>query len=459
MNRKPEFNVTRRKTVANGWIAAVAAVVLGAPAVASAQPGSGATPITLADAIRDSIAHSTQIKEAQANYLVARARTGQNASRQLPQLGFSVNASQFDDRTTVTLPGSTTPFELAPNNQEALTIAITQDLDVSGQLGLIVSQARLNARSAEYEVQAVSADQKLATTLAYYAVLRAEQNVLVAQADLEAYKQQQTTTTRLYTGGVGQRIDVYRADSQVAEAESEVVRRQNELNSARSTLNDTLGRPLDQPLKLVDPTLSGQVDLGDGATESTRPQLIAKALTRRPEALEATVEVLAANKGIQVAQRSSSPGLSLSLSGTHNPTTSFEAPREDVGTLTLSLSIPIFDGGFAREKVNEARSLVNSAKAREDRIRRDIALQVQNAALDVETARKREIAARAELEAAIAARKLAQQRFESQVGLYIEVTDAQSALTAAQAAKVQATYDLLTARAQLAHALNDPLDK
>jgi outer membrane protein len=149
----------------------------------------------------------------------------------------------------------------------------------------------------------------------------------------------------------------------------------------------------------------------------------------------------------------------LSLSGTHNPTTSFEAPREDVGTLTLSLSIPIFDGGFAREKVNEARSLVNSAKAREDRIRRDIALQVQNAALDVETARKREIAARAELEAAIAARKLAQQRFESQVGLYIEVTDAQSALTAAQAAKVQATYDLLTARAQLAHALNDPLDK
>jgi outer membrane protein TolC len=45
------------------------------------------------------------------------------------------------------------------------------------------------------------------------------------------------------------------------------------------------------------------------------------------------------------------------------------------------------------------------------------------------------------------------------VGLYIEVTDAQSALTAAQAAKVQATYDLLTARAQLAHALNDPLDK
>ena len=86
-------------------------------------------------------------------------------------------------------------------------------------------------------------------------------------------------------------------------------------------------------------------------------------------------------------------------------------------------------------------------------------MQVQNAALDVETARKREIAARAELEAAIAARKLAQQRFESQVGLYIEVTDAQSALTAAQAAKVQATYDLLTARAQLAHALNDPLDK
>ncbi len=61
------------------------------------------------------------------------------------------------------------------------------------------------------------------------------------------------------------------------------------------------------------------------------------------------------------------------------------------------------------------------------------------------------------LTAATAARKLAQQRFESQVGLYIEVTDAQSELTAAQAAQVEATYDLLTAKARLARSLSRPL--
>lgn len=432
--------------------------MVAASSMAAGQSGTSTESLTLDGAIKASIVHSTQIEQARSAYLAARARTGQTASQKLPQVGLSAYATQFDDRTTVTLPGSTAPFELAPNNQEALVLAITQDLDVSGRLGLMVSRDMLNAKTAQFDLQATVSDQALATTEAYYAVLRARQNLQVAQASLDAYRQQQATTKRLYEGGVGQRIDVYRADSQVAEAESEVVRRINELNSASSTLNDLIGLPLDQQLTLEDPTTTANPGKPT-VREPDRAELIARSLLRRPEALEATVEVLAAKKGIQVARTTSAPTMFVSLTGTRNPSTSFETPRQDVAALTLGVSFSLFDGGLAREKVAEARTYVTLAVAREDRIRRDIALQVQNAAFDVETARKREAAALVGLDAAIAARKLAQQRFESQVGLYIEVTDAQSALTAAHAAKVQATYDLLTARAQLAHAVNDPLDK
>ncbi len=277
----------------------------------------------------------------------------------------------------------------------------------------------------------------------------------MAEAALTAYREQQATTTRLYKGGVGQRIDVDRADSQVAEAQSEVVRRGNELASARSSLNDLVGMPLDAVEGLADPSLSDGSSHPSTTEAASRADLIAKALQQRPEALEATVEVSAAKKGIAVARTTSAPAMYVSLTGSRYPTTSFESPRQNVAALTLSLSVPIFDGGLARAKVAEAKDLVASAEARQDRVRRDIALQVQNAALDVETARQRLTAAIAGLQSATAARKLAQQRYESQVGLYIEVTDAESALTAAQAAKVEATYDLLTAQAQLAHAIHD----
>jgi outer membrane protein TolC len=315
---------------------------------------------------------------------------------------------------------------------------------------MIAAQAKLSALAASYRLRSVTEDQDLTTTTAYYAVLRSEQNVGVAEASLKAYREQSTIADRLYKGGVGQKIDTLRAESQVAQAERELVRRQNERDSARSTLNDLLNRPLDAPVTLVDPATS--VMIKDEPAD--RPKLIAEAIGRRPEALAASIEVLAAQKGVSIAKTGNSLGAFVSLSGTRYPTTSFALPRQEVGALTFGVSIPIFDGGLTRERMNEAKAGVEGAKARQEQTRRGIALQVQNAALDVETERKRLDAASVALTAATAARKLAQQRFESQVGLYSEVTDAQSELTAAQAAQVEATYDLLTAKARLARALS-----
>jgi len=169
--------------------------------------------------------------------------------------------------------------------------------------------------------------------------------------------------------------------------------------------------------------------------------------------------VRAAEKGIKLARAPYEPRFSIGLAGNYYPTTSFQYVRHSTAALTIGVTIPLFDGGQARERVREARAVVESAKAREDRVRRDVALQAQNASLDVETARKRLDASNAAVAAALAARDLAQQRYENQVGLYLEVTDAQAALTQAQAAQVDAVYDLLTAQARLDRATGESLVK
>jgi outer membrane protein len=412
------------------------------------------TPVlSLDEAIHAAEMNSDSVKIARSDYDAARARTDENQARRRFQVGFQASASQFDDRTTVSFPGSNKPFQLAPNNQEQLELVISQDLDVSGQLGMSASQTKLQAMAAEYRLKSATEDQDLTTTVAYYAVLRAEQNIRVAQASLDAYREQSKIADRLYDGGVGQKIDTLRAESQVAEAERELVLRQNEYAAARSALNDQVRRPLDAPMTLVQPAEDRDPN---GETED-RAALIAQALDRRPEALGAKMSLLAAKKGVRIAQTGNAPSVIVSLSGSRYPTTSFSLPRQNVAALTLGVSLPVFDGGLTRARVHEARAGVDSASASQEQTLRDIALQVQNAALDVQSERKRLDAARVALTAATAARKLAQQRFESQVGLYSEVTDAQSELTAAQAAQVDATYDLLTARARLSRALSRPL--
>src|SRR5471030_1822725 len=196
--------------------------------------------LTLDQAIHQAEQASTTVRAAQSDLDAARAVAGLGQSRRRPQVGFQASATRFDDRTTITFPGGTTPFELEPDNQEQLSLVVSQDLDLSGQLGMIVSQAKLSALAASYRLRAVAEDQDLTTTIAYYAVLRGGQNVRVATASLGDYREQATIADRLYKGGVGQKIDTLRAESQVAQAERELVRRQNELDSARSAINSQL---------------------------------------------------------------------------------------------------------------------------------------------------------------------------------------------------------------------------
>jgi len=437
----------RLMTITNLFLAKATALAFASMQGAALQCGPG-VPLTLDDVLRETRAHSAEVVTAQSQLKVAKARVGQQNARRLPQIGVGGTATRFDDASNLNFGGQ--KIEVVPDHLETLSLQLDQVLDFSNQVGSAVAQAKLLALASEYDLAAIEADATLAGTVGYYDVLRAEQSVRVAQASLKAYQEQFKTNTRLFEGGVGQKIDVLRAQSQVADAERELVRQQNALSSARSHLNDLIGRPLDTPSTVLEDPSSPAVP----ATEE-RSELIRKALDRRSEILASATEVRAAEKGIKLARASYEPRFSVGLAGNYYPTTSFQYVRHSTAALTIGLSIPLYDGGLAQERTREARAVVESAKAREDRVRRDVALQTQNAALDVETARKRLDASNAAVTAALAARDLAQQRYENQVGLYLEVTDAQAALTLAQAAQVDAVYDLLTARARLNRALGD----
>jgi outer membrane protein TolC len=139
----------------------------------------GATPLSLPDAIQLAYAHSNAVQIAQSSLDGAKSRLGQQSSRSVPHLGINGSATRFDDKTAVNLPGLGS-FEVLPDHQEQLGVELAQDLDVAGQIGAGIAQARLLVLSAKYTVDAVKQDQALTTTTTFYSALRAKQAVAVA---------------------------------------------------------------------------------------------------------------------------------------------------------------------------------------------------------------------------------------------------------------------------------------
>ncbi len=427
--------------------------------------------------VRAALANSTALRNALRQVAIDERRAGAASAQGRPAITGSARATRFDQATTVAFSPDSPPVEVLPDHMEELVLGVTQRLDLTGQIRAATSEARLQALADRFRADAIAQSEALRARVAYYDLLRAEHQVQVAEANLRAARAQSATARRLYEAQVGQKLDLLRAVTQEAQAEQEVARARNDRDNARSAFNDLVGRPLATPVRLADvPGVSVGTDLPANALENApvgaaslpftpfTPPIadveridldrdIREAQSRRAEALRSEVLVRVAETGVKIARGGQEPEVSVSATGSYFPTTSLQAPRQRTAGISAALTIPLYDGGATRERVAEARLRTESARADHDRVRDDIALEVRQAHRNLLTAARQIAAANTALEQATAARQLAQIRYEGQVGLFLEVTDAQAALVRAESDQVNAVYAYLIARARYESAL------
>ena len=296
----------------------------------------------------------------------------------------------------------------------------------------------------------------------YFNDLRAQHQVQVDQSALTDAQTQLKTAQTQYSGGVGQKIDVYRASTQVAQAAQNLLQAQNALSLAQTNFNDVVGRDLGDPVVVEDVPgvtvgTTFAVDGTDTAVGAPDPEAsiyftppitevnkiviandINTALKARPELREDQVNVQAQAKQITLARSTSQPTLSLGATGDYYPVTDFQTPRHSLGVFTATVNFPIFDGGTTRDQVKAARDARDASQLSYESDQTNVELQVRQAFLNLYTTANQIAAANSALQQAIAARQLAQVRYSSGVGLYLEVTDAEAALTNAENSQVNA---------------------
>ncbi len=454
----------------------------------SSSPPAAATPVAtvattqqtnvptfnLQQTIQAALASSTALAIANKTLERDAAAIDASASQARPQLGASGIYTHLDSPIKIAFGAQT--IVVQPDNTQTITGQATLPIDITGAIRETTDASRLQYLADRFDRDSVFNNRVLFAQTSYFTLLRAEHQVDVAQSALQNAQTQETIAQQQFQGGVGQRIDYLRAQTQVATAQQNLLAAKNSLQNEQNAFNDLLGRPLNAPVEAVDaagvstglavevnandmssvdagtgtlyvPALSPTVSLDNGLqiAQQTRPELLADEVIKQAD-----------EKQIQIARTALYPKLSLSAVGDYYPVTDFQAPRHSLGIFSATLTIPLYDGGLTRDRVKEARATAQSAALLLGSDKTDVELAVRQAYTNLITAAQDISAANSALQEAVAARRLAQIRYANGVGLYLEVTDAESALTQAETQQVNAVYDYLTARAQYDNAIGKP---
>jgi len=425
--------------------------------------------------ITEAIAASTDLADAVRNVEIDNKKSDEAKAAARPHVTGQGQATRFDQATKVSIGGSP-PIEVVGDHTELVSLNISDNLDITGEIAAAADQSHLQSLEDRVIAQQIANRRILNAHTVYYNLLRAQHQVSVAQASLATAKTQQNLAVQLNQQQVGQKIDVLRANTQVATAQQQLTAAQNNLGIARQNFDNLVGQPIGTPVTVDD--ISG-VTVGESVTSSSQvgapsPNIslftvpetevtgidlnntITAAYNRRPEVLAAALEVRVQQTGIKIARSGLEPSLTLSGAGDYYPTTSFQAPRQRTASITATLQIPLYDGGATRDKVDQAKLKTENAKASLSARKNDVSLDVGQAYLNLITAASQVDAANSALQQAIGARQLAQIRYEGQVGLYLEVTDAESALVTAENNQVNAVYDYFVAKAVFQNATGTP---
>jgi len=280
---------------------------------------------------------------------------------------------------------------------------------------------------------------------AYFNLLKAIKLVEVQDAAVDRAEESHKTIRSKYELGSASLSEVLKAEVQLGTEQLELLRRQNEVESARARLNTILGRSVDEPFEIE--------DIGEGVTQTPDYQAaLAEALENSPEVQGARAALRLAKDDIGIARASLFPNVGWSYSrgwvaGDFSDLMGFD--QNQSWRFSLSADLPLFSAFSRKTMISNARVGVKNAREQLEQSEHSVELGVKQSHLGVELAqRSREVADQTEASAQEDF-KLAQEKYNLGAATILDLLDAQASLTSAQNEKVNSLYDHYVAVARL----------
>jgi outer membrane protein TolC len=255
-------------------------------------------------------------------------------------------------------------------------------------------------------------------------------------------------TQRRREGGLATAADVYRAETQVAQAQLNLTRSRGELEKARGGLASAVGLPVNATLRVQ--SFEGEPRIRE-ITESLN-DILGRAKLNRPDLIAAEAEARAARAQVEATSRSYWPTLQLNAITGRSFYTD-DRPFTDTNSALFTLRVPIFTGFNHTYSVRQAEARASQAEASRDSLSRQAELEVWQSYYDVQTAAGGVSTTAVQLRAAQQTAEATLARYRGGFGSLLDLITAQVDESNARVQRIQSFLDWFTAVGRLNFAI------
>lgn len=364
--------------------------------------------------------HNTDVQAAVARVEQAEAVLREADALRWPSLGLSGSAArQRTSELSATGTGATfSTFQLAATTDF--------EIDFWGRLRRASEAARAQALATDYAREVVWQTVSGLLAQSYFSLRMLDEQIALSQQTLASREESLRLLRVRLQAGAAASLDVEQAEAERAQAALQLRELQRQRELARSQLALLSGQP--------------QLQLAAGAVRDLPVPPVPPAglpstlLERRPDVRQAEALLAAANAQIGVARAAMYPSISLTglLGGQSAELSDLLKSGARIGTLGLSVDLPIFDAGRRRAQTAQAQARQREALAAYQGAVQAAFRDVGDALTNLEAARAAQADVQRAAQASEQALRIAQQRYEAGYSPYLELLEAQRSANAAQ---------------------------
>jgi outer membrane protein TolC len=437
-----------------GLLALVVCACGGVPAPSHAQSG-GPPPLSLAQSLAIALENSTAVRAA--GHAAMAADYGRKAAGAdfLPKIGTDYSYTRFRNEPVMkSPPGDLVPYatttKIGAKDRYQWSTHLRQPVFTGGALRAEYRMARLGHDVAREHLRAALQDTVLDVKHAYFSILKAEKNLMVALQAAEQVASHRATAQAFYAQEMIPKNDLLEAEVRHAQARQDVITATNRLEVARASFNTVLRRGIQEPVAIED-MLEVQPE------EIVLEESLAEARQRRPELQSAMLQHARARAAVDQARSSYFPRIDLVAeyrkTGDDPHVSGSRYDASEVSLLYTVLSWNLFEWGKSSYQVSARKAQALAAEAQLQHVADSIALEVKHAWLTVHEAKKNIQVARSAIVHAEEDLRLNQLLYAEQMATTTDVLDAQTRLTGAYSNYYNALSDSHLAQALLERAM------
>src|SRR6266404_1811502 len=326
-----------------------------------------------------------------------------------------------------------------------------------GERSAVVATAREQLMMANVGFNGTHQKIVFQVTERFYQLGTAHQKVLVSQSALEAAQTVEQAVQARVDNGLATKPELLQAQQQSAQTAFDVEATTGADSDARVALVESIGLLPTVPLKVAD---LGQRSTSEQANGSV-DELIARALSQRPDLVAKLANVRAKHDGIRKVRAEYYPKVAIDAHATETEldvsidhSDYFGDHRPTYGVF-LTASVPIFDGFGRRHKMDMAKAELRAAENELAGARDSAAREVWKAYTDFKTALRKQESAAKLVTASQNAFDAVLESYKNGLSTYPEIVSAQRNLASARSVSHDTQSAIFTAATALALSTGD----